>query len=126
MQTSSADTLAIDVGQEAGAGALLADARREHRLVVADRRAAEHAHGRWLPHRRRQLAHLRHTETKLARRVETLQRQEAEQRHGARPFVDDHDDHSRYRDMARLMAERRLERELGRGAELGRTRGLER
>jgi conjugative relaxase-like TrwC/TraI family protein len=126
LQTSSAATLAIDVGEESRAGALLADARREHRLVVAELRAAEDGHGRWLPHRRRELAHLRHTETQLAHRVETLQRQEAEQLHGGRPFVDDRDDYSRDRDMARLIAERRLERELGRGAEITRGRGLER
>ena len=126
LQTSSAGTLAIDIEEESQAGTLLADARREHGLVVADRHAAEHAHGRWLPHRRRELAHLRHTETQLAHRVETLQRQEAEQRHGGRPFVDDRDDHSQYRDMERLIAERRLERELGRGAEITRGRGLER
>ena len=126
LQTSSAGTLAIDVGEESRAGALLADARREHRLVVAELRAAEDGHGRWLPHRRRELAHLRHTETQLAHRAETLQREEAEQLHGGRPFVDDRDDYSRDRDMARLIAERRLERELGRGAEITRGRGLER
>jgi hypothetical protein len=126
LQTSSAGTLAIDVGEASQAGTLLADAQRDHDLVVAERRAAERAHGRWLPHRRRELAHLRHTETQLAHRVENLRRQETEQRHGARPFVEDRADHSHYRDMERLIAERRLERELGRGAEITRGRGLER
>ena len=88
---------------------------REHRQVVAERRAAETSRGRWLPHRRaRARSSSATTETQLARRVETLRRQQAEQRHGARPFVEDRDDHTQYREMARRIAERRLERELGR------------
>ena len=54
--------------------------------------------------------------------VETLRRQETEHNHGARPFVEDRDDHTRDREMARRIAERRLQRELGQE----RGRGLER
>jgi hypothetical protein len=82
---------------------------------------AENSRGGWLPHRRAQLEELRATENRLARRVETLRRQEAEQRHGERPFVEDRDDHTHYREMTRRIAERRVEREqtrdLGRGLE---------
>jgi len=124
LQTTSETTLAIDVGDESASGALLADAQREHREAAAQRRAAEASRGHWLPGRRRELERLRHTETQLARRVQQPRRQQAEQRHGARPFVDDRDDDMQYRDLARLIAERRLERETGRTAEITRGRGL--
>jgi ATP-dependent exoDNAse (exonuclease V) alpha subunit len=126
LETSSAGTLAIDVGQQPRADVLLGDAQRELDRVSAARRAAETARGRWLPHRRHELAHLRQAESRLARRVETLGRQDAEQRHGDRPFVEDCEDQTQFREMARLIAERRLARETGRGVELGQTRGLER
>jgi conjugative relaxase-like TrwC/TraI family protein len=126
LQTSSAGTLAVDVGRESRAALELGDAQCELDLAAADRRAAENSRGAWLPHRRAKLEELRATEKRLARRVESLQRQEAEQLHGDRRFVEDRDDHSHDRDMARLIAERRLERELGRGAEITRGRGLER
>jgi len=126
LETSSAGTLAIDIGQQPRADVLLGDVQRELDRVSADRRAAETARGRWLPHRRHELEHLRKAESRLVRRVEILRRQDAEQRHGDRPFVEDREDHTQFREMARLVAERRLEREIGRGAELGRTRGLER
>ena len=122
LATSSETTLAIDTGDPASERDALAAAEREHRQVVARRLAAEASRGRWLPHRRRELEHLRHTETQLARRVETLRRQQTEQDHGAQPFVEDRDDHTQYREMARRIAERRLQRELGQE----RGRGLER
>jgi hypothetical protein len=122
LATSSETTLAIDVGQEPLLGVLLADAQREHRQAVAQRRAAEISRGRWLPGRREQLELLRRTEARLAHRVETLRRQQAEHSHGARPFIEDREDLGQYREMARLIAERRLEREQGRNVD----RGLER
>ena len=122
LATSSETTLAIDTGDPATASGLLAAAEREHRQAVAQRRAAEASRGRWLPHRRRELEHLRHTETQLARRVETLRRQQAEQNHGARPFVEDRDDHTHTARWPACIAERRLQRELGQE----RGRGLER
>jgi hypothetical protein len=121
LQTSSAGALAIDIGEESRAGVELGDAQRELALAAADRRVAENSRGSWLPHRRAQLEELRATENRLARRVETLRRQQAERRHGERPFVEDRDDHTQYREMTRRLAERRLEREqtrdLGRGLE---------
>ena len=122
LATSSETTLAIDTGDPATASGLLAAAERDHRQAVDRRRAAEASRSRWLPHRRRELEHLRQAETQLARRVETLHRQQTEQDHGARPFVEDRDDHTQYREMARRIAERRLQRELGQE----RGRGLER
>jgi hypothetical protein len=126
LATSSETTLAIDTGHPPAADNQLADAQREHRQAAAQRRAAETSRGHWLPHRRRKLQHLRDTETQLARRVDTLRRQQTEQRHGAQPFVEDRDDHTQYRDLARLIAERRLERALGRTTEIKRGRELER
>ena len=125
-QTSSETTLAIDTGHPATPERALADAEEEHRRAVAQRRAAASARGRWLPRRRRELEHLRDAETRLARRVEDLRRRQTEQRHGARPFIEDRDDHTRYREMARLIAERRLKREIDRAAERERARDLER
>ena len=121
LATSSETTLAIDAGDPAASG-VLAAAEREHGQVVDRRVAAEASRSRWLPHRRRELEHLRQAETQLARRVETLHREQTEQDHGARPFVEDRDDHTQYREMARRIAERRLRRELGQE----RGRGLER
>jgi conjugative relaxase-like TrwC/TraI family protein len=121
LATSSETTLAIDTGDPAASGVLVA-AEREHGQVVDRRVAAEASRSRWLPHRRRELEHLRQAETQLARRVESLRRQQTEQDHGARPFVKDRDDHAQYREMARRIAERRLRRELGQE----RGRGLER
>ena len=121
LATSSETTLAIDAGDPAASRALGA-AEREHGQVVDRRVAAEASRSRWLPHRRRELEHLRQAETRLARRVESLRRQQTEQNHGARPFVEDRDDHTQYREMARRIAERRLQRELGQE----RGRGLER
>jgi len=121
LATSSETMLAMDTGRPA-ADRALDEAQREHREVVAQCRTAETSRGRWLPHRRRELEGLRRTEAQLGRRVETLRRQQAEQRHYARPFLDDRVDHSQDRDMARRIAERRLEREQAR--DLG--RGLER
>ena len=121
LQTSSAGTLAVDVGGSHERISSSATPQRELDLAAADRRAAENSRGGWLPHRRAQLEALRATENRLARRVETLRRQHAEQRHGERPFVEDRDDHTRYREMTRRIAERRLEREqtrdFGRGLE---------
>jgi hypothetical protein len=122
LATSSETTLAIDTGGPVTADGTAAAAERAHRQAVAQRRAAEASRGRWLPHRRRELEQLRQAEAELVRRVETLRRQQAEQSHGARPFVEDRDDHTSYREMARLIAERRLQRELGQE----RGRGLER
>jgi hypothetical protein len=120
LQTSSASTLGVDVGRDPGS--LLDDAREEHRQVVAQRSAAEASRASWLPHRRRELEALRRTENRLEQRVATLRRQQAEHEHGARPFVEDRDDHTRFRDMTRTIAERRLEREQSRHLD----RGLER
>jgi hypothetical protein len=121
LQTSSTGTLAVDVGRESRASVELGDAQRELALAAAARRAAENSRGGWLPHRRAKIEELRATENRLARRVETLRRQDAEQHHGERPFVEDRDDHTQYREMTRRIAERRLEREqtrdLGRGLE---------
>lgn len=122
LATTSETTLAIDTGDPATANGLLAAVERDHRQAVAQRRTVEASRGRWLPHRRRELEQLRHTETQLVRRVEILRRQQTEQNHGARPFLEDRDDHTQYREMARLIAERRLQRELGQE----RGRGLER
>jgi ATP-dependent exoDNAse (exonuclease V) alpha subunit len=122
LATSSETKLAIDAGDPAPASAVLAAAEREHGQVVDRRVAAEASRSRWLPHRRRELEHLRQAETQLARRVETLHRQQTEQDHGAQPFVEDRDDYTQYREMARRIAERRLQRELGHE----RGRGLER
>jgi hypothetical protein len=122
LATSSETTLAIDVGQEPPLGVLLADAQREHRQTVAERRAAEISRGRWLPGRREQLEHLRRTEARIGHRLETLRWRQAEDSHGARPFVEDREDVASYRERARLIAERRLEREQGRNVD----RGLER
>jgi hypothetical protein len=121
LATSSARTLAIDAGLE-DASLLLADAQREHGQAVAQRHAAEHSRGRWLPHRRRELEHLRDTETQLAQHVETLQRRQAEHRHGERPFLEERGYRTQHHDLARLVVERRFERELNRE----RGRGLER
>ena len=121
LATSSETTLAIDTGRPAVDRAL-DDAQREHREAGAQCRAAETSRGRWLPHRRRELEALRRTEAELGRRVETLRRQQAEQRHGDRPFLEDRVDDSQSREMVRRIAERRLDREQVR--ELG--RGLER
>jgi conjugative relaxase-like TrwC/TraI family protein len=120
--TSAETTLAIDTSGPPTPDDLLADVQREHRQVLAQRRAAESSRGRWLPHRRRELEQLRHTETQLAEHVETLQRRQVEYRHGDRPFLQDRDNHSQHHDLARLVVERRFERELNRE----RSRGLER
>ena len=69
LATGSETTLAIDTGDPATASGRLAAAEGEHRQAVAQRRAAEASRGRWLPHRRRELEHLRDTETQLVRRV---------------------------------------------------------
>jgi hypothetical protein len=122
LATSSETTLAIDTGDPARTSELLAAAERDHCQAVDQRRAAEASRGRWLPHRRRELEHLRRSEIQLVQRVETLRRQQIEQNHSFRPFVEDRDDHTQYREMARRIAERRLQRELGQE----RGRGLER
>ena len=121
LATSSETTLAIDTGRPTTDHAL-DDAEREHREVVAQRLAAETSRGRWLPYRRRELEALRRSEAQIGRRVETLRRQQAEQRHGAQPFLEDRVDYSQSREMDRRIAERRLDREQAR--DLG--RGLER
>ena len=121
LATSSETTLAIDTGRPTTDHAL-DDAEREHREVVAQRLAAETSRGRWLPYRRRELEALRRSEAQIGRRVETLRRQQAEQRHGDQPFLEDRVDYSQSREMDRRIAERRLDREQAR--DLG--RGLER
>jgi hypothetical protein len=121
LATSSETTLAIDTGRPTTDRAL-DDVEREHREVVAQRLAAETSRGRWLPYRRRELEALRRTEAQIGRRVESLRRQRAEQRHGDQPFIEDRVDYSQSREMDRRIAERRLDR--GQARDFG--RGLER
>jgi conjugative relaxase-like TrwC/TraI family protein len=121
--TSSAHSLAIDVGHGEPDGAdRLAAALRDHATASARRRAAEHARTRWLPQRRRQIQQLRSTEAAAAGRVADLRREDHELRHGARPFVTGIDD--RFADARDQLAERRLRREVEAGRDVG--RGLER
>lgn len=123
--TSSAHSLAIDVGHDEPNGAdRLAAALRAHATASAHRRAAENARTRWLPQRRRQIQQLLRTEAAAAGRVADLRREEHELRHGARPFVTGRDPEDRFADARGELAERRLQRERDAGRDVG--RGLER
>jgi hypothetical protein len=123
--TSCANTLAIDTGRiELDRGDPFAQAQHVHALAVAHRRAAETSRTRWLPSRRRQLEQLRRAETLAAHRVDDLRREGHELRHDTRPFVTERESDDRFVKTADLIVERRLQRELDRGRDLG--RGLER
>jgi len=88
LATSSANTMAIDVGRSGlERGDRVADARHVHALAADRRRAAEVSRGRWLPGRRRQLDQLRRAEALAAGRVEEAGREEHELRHAAQVFV---------------------------------------
>ena len=123
--TSSANTLAIDTGRgEADMRDRLVEAERALADASERRRAAEGSRGRWLPRARREIERLRHAETLAARRLAGLRREDLEQRHAARPFVTERELDDRFAAMRDQLAERRLQRELDRGRDLG--RGLER
>ena len=91
LATSSATTLAIDIGSDREPDDGLAETTHRHAQAAAQRRAAENTRGRWLPRRRRELLHLRHAEDLAAHRLEDLRRQQAERSHGQRPFVTGHE-----------------------------------
>jgi conjugative relaxase-like TrwC/TraI family protein len=109
LRASSAQVLAIDSGRPVEPPGDVAEARRELDASRDARRKLEGERFGWLPGRRERLDDARQREADARANV---RRADAEQRHGARPFIGDQD--AQTSKLRELVQDRAAERVLGR------------
>ncbi len=115
MRESRAQVLAIDSGSS-----ILGERRIEADRAARERRGLERQGRTWLPRRRRRLEQARQRERAAAAALVDAERTESERRHGARPFVTEHELDARLDANRERLAECATERILRRSRAFGR------